>query len=47
MRKLMMAALFALPMLGATALAEDILKIGRIDPFGERTEEVLRTEHKL
>src|SRR5215469_9123398 len=33
MRKLMMAALFALPMFGATALAQDTLKIGWIDPL--------------
>ena len=40
MRKLMMAALFALPMFGATAMAQDTLKIGWIDPLrasaGER-----------
>jgi len=33
MRKLMMAALFALPMFGATAVAQDTLKIGWIDPL--------------
>ena len=33
MRKLMMAALFALPMFGATAIAQDTLKIGWIDPL--------------
>ena len=33
MRKLMMAALFALPVFGATALAQDTLKIGWIDPL--------------
>ena len=33
MRKLMMAALFALPMFGATAMAQDTLKIGWIDPL--------------
>ena len=33
MRKLMMAALFALPMFGATAMAQDTLKIGYIDPL--------------
>jgi branched-chain amino acid transport system substrate-binding protein len=33
MRKLIMAALFALPMFGATAMAEDTLKIGYIDPL--------------
>ena len=33
MRKLLMAALFALPMFGATAMAQDTLKIGYIDPL--------------
>ena len=33
MRKLMMAALFALPMFGATAMAQATLKIGWIDPL--------------
>src|ERR1700758_3727546 len=33
MRKLMMAALFALPMFGATAVAQDTLKIAWIDPL--------------
>src|SRR6202047_3898374 len=33
MRKLMMAALFALPMFGAAAMAQDTLKIGWIDPL--------------
>src|SRR5271165_5450158 len=33
MRKLMMAALFALPMFGATAMAQDTLKIAWIDPL--------------
>jgi branched-chain amino acid transport system substrate-binding protein len=33
MRKLMMAVLFALPMFGATAMAQDTLKIGWIDPL--------------
>ena len=33
MRKLVMAALFALPMFGATAMAQDTLKIGWIDPL--------------
>jgi branched-chain amino acid transport system substrate-binding protein len=33
MRKLMIVALFALPMLGATAMAQDTLKIGWIDPL--------------
>jgi branched-chain amino acid transport system substrate-binding protein len=33
MRKLMMAALFVLPMFGATAMAQDTLKIGWIDPL--------------
>ena len=33
MRKLMMAALFALPMFVATAMAQDTLKIGWIDPL--------------
>lgn len=33
MRKLLMAALFALPMFGAMAMAEDTLKIGYIDPL--------------
>ena len=33
MRKLVMAALFALPMFGATAMAQDTLKIGYIDPL--------------
>ena len=33
MRKLMMAAVFALPMFGATAMAQDTLKIGYIDPL--------------
>ena len=33
MRKLMMSALFALPMFGATAMAQDTLKIGYIDPL--------------
>jgi branched-chain amino acid transport system substrate-binding protein len=33
MRKLMMAALFALPMFGATAMGQDTLKIGWIDPL--------------
>jgi branched-chain amino acid transport system substrate-binding protein len=33
MRKLIMAALFALPMLGATTMAQDTLKIGWIDPL--------------
>jgi branched-chain amino acid transport system substrate-binding protein len=33
MRKLMMAALFALPVFGATATAQDTLKIGWIDPL--------------
>ncbi len=33
MRKLMMAALFALPMFDATAMAQDTLKIGYIDPL--------------
>src|SRR6202140_5550907 len=33
MRKLLMAALFALPMFGATAIAQDTLKIGYIDPL--------------
>src|SRR5215469_12999879 len=33
MRKLMMAALFALRMFGATAMAQDTLKIGWIDPL--------------
>jgi branched-chain amino acid transport system substrate-binding protein len=33
MSKLMMAALFALPMFGATAVAQDTLKIAWIDPL--------------
>ncbi|MBB5054151.1 branched-chain amino acid transport system substrate-binding protein [Afipia massiliensis] len=33
MRKLMMAAAFALPMLGGAAMAQDTLKIGYIDPL--------------
>jgi branched-chain amino acid transport system substrate-binding protein len=33
MRRLMKAALFALLMLGATAVAQDTLKIGWIDPL--------------
>ena len=33
MRKLMMAVLFALPIFGATAMAQDTLKIGWIDPL--------------
>src|ERR1035438_1039428 len=33
MRKLMMAAAFALPMLGGTAMAQETLKIGYIDPL--------------
>jgi branched-chain amino acid transport system substrate-binding protein len=33
MRKLMMAAFFALPIFGATAMAQDTLKIGWIDPL--------------
>ncbi|HEX7882747.1 MAG TPA: ABC transporter substrate-binding protein, partial [Afipia sp.] len=33
MRKLMMAAAVALPMLGGTAMAQDTLKIGYIDPL--------------
>ena len=33
MRRLMMAALFALPMFGAVATAQDTLKIGWIDPL--------------
>ena len=33
MRKLMMAALFALLMFGATAMAQDTVKIGWIDPL--------------
>jgi len=33
MRKLMMAALFALPMFGATAMAQDTVRIGWIDPL--------------
>ena len=33
MRKLMMAALFALLMFGATTMAQDTLKIGWIDPL--------------
>ncbi len=33
MHKLMMAALFALPMFDATAMAQDTLKIGYIDPL--------------
>jgi branched-chain amino acid transport system substrate-binding protein len=33
MRKLMMAAAFALPMFGATAIAQDTLKIAWIDPL--------------
>ena len=33
MRKLMMAGLFVLPMFGATAMAQDTLKIGYIDPL--------------
>jgi branched-chain amino acid transport system substrate-binding protein len=33
MRKLLMVALFALPMFGATAMAQDTLKIGYIDPL--------------
>ena len=33
MRKLLMAVLFALPMFGATALAQDTVKIGWIDPL--------------
>jgi hypothetical protein len=32
MRKLVMAALFAVPMFVATAMAQDTLKIGYIDP---------------
>src|SRR5271169_2670638 len=32
-RNLMMAALFALPMFGATAMAQDTVKIGWIDPL--------------
>jgi len=49
MRKLMMAALFALPVFGATATAQDTLKIGWIDPLsggaassGERYLKVFR-----
>src|SRR4029077_19701333 len=33
MRRLMIAALFALPMFGATAMAQDTLKIGYIAPL--------------
>ena len=33
MRKLMMAVLIALPMFGATAIAQDTLKIAWIDPL--------------
>ncbi|MGL4558144.1 MAG: ABC transporter substrate-binding protein, partial [Afipia sp.] len=33
MRKLMMAAAFALPMLGGAAMAQDTVKIGYIDPL--------------
>jgi branched-chain amino acid transport system substrate-binding protein len=33
MRKLMMAVLFALPMFGATAMAQDTLKVAYIDPL--------------
>ena len=33
MRKLMMAALLALPMFGATAMAQDTVKIAYIDPL--------------
>src|SRR6202043_2034049 len=33
MRKLMMAAAFALPMFGAAAMAQETLKIGYIDPL--------------
>src|SRR5271165_7304826 len=33
MRKLMMTALFALPLFGATAVAQDTLKIAWIDPL--------------
>src|ERR1700751_3442461 len=33
MRKLLMAVLFALPMFGATAIAQDTVKIGWIDPL--------------
>jgi branched-chain amino acid transport system substrate-binding protein len=43
-RKLMMAVLFALAMFGATAIAQDTVRIGWIDPLsgggasaGERT----------
>src|ERR1700724_2511936 len=49
MRKVMMAALFALPMFGAAAMAQDTLKIGWIDPLsggaanqGERGLKLLR-----
>src|SRR5437764_3304092 len=33
MRKLMIAAAFALPMFGGTAIAQETLKIGYIDPL--------------
>ena len=33
MRKLMMAAAFALPMMGGAAMAQDTVKIGYIDPL--------------
>ena len=33
MRKLMMAAAFALPLLGGAAMAQDTVKIGYIDPL--------------
>jgi len=33
MRKLMMAATFALPLLGGSAMAQETLKIGYIDPL--------------
>ena len=33
MRRLMIAAALALPMLGSAAMAEDTLKIGYIDPL--------------
>src|SRR5438270_12008086 len=51
MRKLMIAAAFALPMFGGTAIAQETLKIGYIDPLsggGASAGEVgLKTFHFL